>query len=466
MAALHKLKNRFNLIKENHSYFNIDLLAEAKSIELISSKTQKPTLKIPVPGGKGDLYLHSKYDPEKEAGNLTKNFKCGKKDIIIILGLGLGYHLFELVKKYPDNYFIIIELDNNIYRTFLETIPEAFLEKRNIVYLTESDISGLQEIISYFTLIKIKESTKIQIFKHAPSLNVYPEQYSQIEKLLLDIAANYYSNLLTEKELKKTWERNIKKNSKHFQESKRLNELKGKFKNKPMVIVCAGYSLEKNLEFLRENNKKMIILSVDTSLRFLLKNNIYPDYVLSLDAKYENLGDFKFLDFKEDIKLIFDIVSFPKILEMFKNKYITYTLKMIKDFYAGEWIEHRDDYIKPVLEEHGDIEGLQSGGSVATNAFDFALLTGANPIYFIGLDLNYFNFKTHCRGTYKEKYLLDRTNRFYNYETLNFISVTMRKNIKKVEGNDIFHYDFILRKYKQWFDNAFELVKDREIIRL
>lgn len=284
--------------------------------------------------------------------------------------------------------------------------------------------------------------------------------------MLLDIISTYYSNILTEENSKNLWERNIKKNLRYFKSSVKLKELKDKYKNKPMVIVCAGWSLEKKLDFLKENDKNMVIVSVDTCLRFLLKNNIYPDYVLSLDAGYENLGDFKFLSFNDRIKLIYDIVSFPKINEMFEKKYVTYTLKMIKDFFTGKWIEYREEYIKPVIEEYGDYGGLQSGGSVSTNALDFALFTGADPIYFIGLDLSYFNYKTHCRGTYKEKYLLNRINKFYNYETLNFITIVTRKNIKKADGNDIYHYDFMLRRYRQWFDNAFNLIRDRKIIRL
>ena len=86
---------------------------------------------------------------------------------------------------------------------------------------------------------------------------------------------------------------------------------------------------------------------------------------------------------------------------------------MIKDFFTDEWIEYSDEHIESMINEHGDIGGLQSGGSVATNALDLALYTGADPIYFTGLDLNYCNYKTHCRGSYKEKYLLQRINKFY-----------------------------------------------------
>ncbi len=463
------MKDKLDIIKKYHPYFNIQIITKAESLDREATKTEIPTLKINTE--KGSFYLHSKYDPLKEAGNLIKNFKADEHDIIVILGLGLGYHLFELVKKYPDNLFMVIENDNNIYRTFFETVNREFIGKKNILYLTEDNFSELSDVISYFIHTKKKSSNKqkkikIQIFKHTPSINLYLKIYKEIEERLLDIISNYYSNILTEENLKNTWERNIEKNIKHFKNSLKLKDLKNKYRKKPMVIVCAGPSLEGKIGFLKENNKKMVLVSVDTSLRYLVRNKIFPHYVLSLDAGYVNLGDFKFLDTEEKIELIYDIVSFPKIPQMFKRRYITYTLKMVKDFSSGKWMERHDDYLKPIIEKYGDFGGLQSGGSVATNALDFALYSGADPIYFVGLDLKYINYKTHCRGTYKEKYLLNRTNRFYNYETLNFITVVTRKNIRKVEEDDICHYDFILRKYQQWFDNAFSMIKDREIIRL
>ena len=463
------MKDKLDIIKKHHPYFNLQLILKAELLDREATRAEIPTLKINTE--KGSFYLHSKYDPLKEAGNLIKNFKAEEHDVIVMLGLGLGYHLFELVKKYPDNLFMVIEHDNNIYRTFFETANHDFIEKKNILYLTDDNFPELSHIISYFIHTRKKSSNKerkikIRIFKHTPSINLYLKIYKEIEERLLDVVSNYYSNILTEEKLKNTWERNIKKNIKYFKSSLKLKDLKNKYRKKPMVIICAGPSLEEKIGFLKENSKKMVLVSVDTSLRYLIKNKIFPDYVLSLDAGYENLGDFKFLDREEGIELIYDIVSFPMIPQMFRRKYVTYTLRMVKDFYSGKWIERHDYYIKLTIEKYGDFGGLQSGGSVATNALDFALFSGADPIYFAGLDLKYINYKTHCRGTYKEKYLLNRTNRFYNYETLSFITVVTRKNIRKVEGNDLYHYDFILRKYQQWFDDAFSMIKDREIIRL
>ena len=462
------MKDKFNLIKKYHSYFNLYLIFNGTSLTE-PSKSRFPTLKINTE--KGFFYLHSKYDPIKEAATLIKDFKSEKDDIIVVLGIGLGYHLFELLKKFPNNLFIVFEADNNIYREYFKAAEEPVIKNKNIVYLSGDNLPGLSDIISYFIYTKKiagpgTSRIKIRIFKHTPSCRIHPDIYTRAEEALLDIASNYYSNILTEDNFKTTWARNIKKNKKYFNKSIKLNELKDKFKKKPMIIACAGPSLETNIEFIKKNAGKMVVVSVDTSLRYLIKNNIYPDYVLSLDAGYENMGDFKFLDIGNKVKLIYDIVSFPKIQQMFKKKYVTCTLKMVRDFFKGTWIEYHDQHTAEVIEEHGDFGGLQSGGSVATNALDLALFTGADPIYFVGLDLKYINYKTHCCGVYKEKYLLNRISRFYNYETLSFITVVTRKNIRKHEGNDVYHYDFILRKYQQWFDNAFSMIKHRKIIKI
>ncbi len=458
------MKDKLNLLKKYHPYFNLKSILNIIPYTVIETKTDFQTIKID--NNDHEYFLHSKYDPVKEAVNQVDNFIITNNEVVFVLGIGLGYHLFELVKKYPDTLFIVVEVNPEIYLTYFSTVSDEYINNKNIMYLTESDSDDILNFILYLTTKVIKNDVKFKIFKHTPSLKLYNKKYDDISYKLLEAFSYYYSNILTDSSFNELWERNAFKNLKFLDESGKLFELKNIYKNKPIIIVSAGPSLENNLKFLHDNKDSMIIVSVDTVLRFLLKNDIYPEYVFSLDAKYENLGDFKFLKINNKIKLIYDVVSFPKILEMFKNKYITYTLTLIKDFNTKEWQEYHNKLITSIIKDHGDLGGLQSGGSVSTNAFDFALYTGADPIYFLGLDLCYKNYKTHCRGSFREKYFLNRINKFYNYETLNFISIISRKNKIKIDGNNIYHYDYILRKYNKWFDDSFLSVKDRKIIKI
>ena len=58
-----------------------------------------------------NLLLHSKYNPEKEAGSLVNSFDSEKKDTASFLGFGVGYGPVEFAKKIPEPTLIIIEED-------------------------------------------------------------------------------------------------------------------------------------------------------------------------------------------------------------------------------------------------------------------------------------------------------------------------------------------------------------------
>ncbi|EAK9940617.1 DUF115 domain-containing protein [Campylobacter lari] len=58
-----------------------------------------------------------------------------------------------------------------------------------------------------------------------------------------------------------------------------------KCKNKSVIVVCAGPSLNKQFELLKANQDDYVIFSLDATYKTLLKNNIYPDFVFSMDVQ-------------------------------------------------------------------------------------------------------------------------------------------------------------------------------------
>lgn len=454
------MENKIRILKNNRPYLSeLNILkSETDYIKIEYTRIGLPTLKIIKDNNQ--IYLHSKYDPLKEAENFVSQFSNSESDIIILLGLGLGYHLKKISEKFPEKYIIACELDINIFKNFLEFSDEKLLQNEKIIFLvTEDKINLLDSVLRYLIYIKLKKEAKISILSHPPSFKINPD-YEKVKLEASKRIAEIYSDYLTVKEFKNLWQRNIERNIKLINSSNKLIELKNFYRNKPMIIISAGPSLEKNLKFIK-NNSKMIKVSVDTALKFLVKNNIKPDYVLSLDAKYENLNDFKYIDLK-NIKLVYDIVTFFKIPLLFENRYITYTLKLIPDLY-GNLIEYRDEPVQRIIEKYGDFGGLQSGGSVSTNALDFALFTGANPIYFVGLDLVNINFKSHCKNTAYEYFFLQRTNKFFPFHSLEFKNIITRSFKSYVKNNNIISEEFIFNKYKKWFDDAFDLLKKNNI---
>ena len=62
-------------------------------VALLEGRHGAPTLKI------GAVYLHSRYDPAKEARQLIDSASLDVSRPVIVVGLGLGYHVIELLSR-------------------------------------------------------------------------------------------------------------------------------------------------------------------------------------------------------------------------------------------------------------------------------------------------------------------------------------------------------------------------------
>jgi hypothetical protein len=61
-----------------------------------------------VTASENSVMLHSKYNPQKEAENLTAQFDGEKKDAAIFLGFGLGYAPVSFAKKNKNAAMILV----------------------------------------------------------------------------------------------------------------------------------------------------------------------------------------------------------------------------------------------------------------------------------------------------------------------------------------------------------------------
>jgi spore maturation protein CgeB len=102
-----------------------------ESLSVVTTKKGVPSLRV-----KGDdsilKTLHSLYDPEEEARALVDAFQFDGKGILVVLGLGLGYHVAELVKKYPEAVIVVVEAMPEIFELAKEHGPEI---KGNVKYI-------------------------------------------------------------------------------------------------------------------------------------------------------------------------------------------------------------------------------------------------------------------------------------------------------------------------------------------
>jgi hypothetical protein len=394
-----------------------------------------------------NIRLHSAYDPLKEAKRSIADFDKKKSSLILVSGLGLAYHINELKIKYPEISILVLEYSEEVINITKNIYPDYL--KDTFLIQSSSDLASI------FEDLNISAFKGISHFIHRPSYQINQEFYDSITGEIKQYISSKISDMLTRYEFEEVWVKNIFKNIHHLFQSGSINDFKGKFNGYPGIIVSAGPSLRKNFHHLDEIKDKALIVSVDTAIKVLDKQNIQPHIVMTLDAQRHSQKHFQGLR-NNNFALLADIVSYPPILRYYKGDKLLSTTSKFYTNLKGEakrettpsidWIEK---YTKPI----GDI---QSGGSVATSVFDLLLLLGCDPIIFVGQDLAYTGREIHCSGTHHNDSWLPKYNRLLNLNTINQKVIRKRK-IKYVPGfggNEDVISDFVFDLYKSWFEDS------------
>ncbi len=396
---------------------------------------------------KDEIKLHSSYDPVKEAERGVSAFNKGRSSIIVVSGLALGYHILSLKKKYPEAEIIVIEHDREVVNIVRENLP-AHID--GIVL-----IQGKQDITTFFEILDLKKFMGISHYKHRPSYSLYREYY---DFMLLDIKhfiMSKISDLLTRFQFEENWVINIFKNIGHVSSSCRISDFFGKFRGYAGIIVSAGPSLRKNAGLLKGLREKALVISVDTAAKVLEKSGVDPHMIMTLDSQKHSIRHFLGLKSHKPL-LVADIVSFPGILRSYAgSKAISTTSKYYFNS-GGDSVRETTpamDWIEKYMPPTGDI---QSGGSVATSAFDLLLNLGCSPIVLVGQDLAYSGREIHSSGTHHNDDWVAVLNRFRNLDSINQ-GVIRKRKIKYVSafgGRGTVLTDFVLDLYRGWFSDS------------
>lgn len=388
------------------------------------------------------IYIHSRYDPEKEAERFVSNLNIEGIDSIIVLGFGLGYHVKTLFNKIRDKgvkLFVIIEdlylfkraLSYNDF-TDLFTYEKFYLilfedpEKTELSYIIQSKIDHIFE--------------KIQLIELPFINNLELENIDHIREELQYILYTQLANNATVTERGAEWEKNILGNLALLLRKPGVGYVQDCFKDKTAIIVAAGPSLNKNIHLLKKAKGKAIIIAVDAVLKRLLAEDIIPDIVVVYDGYKYTLKYFEGLDYSKlnDVILLSSHLFYNHVLEEWPGPLLFAPVVGIADDLLY-WVEKTSDY-----------KGrISTGGSVAHLAFMFAWQLKANPIVLVGQDLAFTDDTTHVSGSAYHRNIdkeMRRSNKLF-------------LKIKDIHGNDVWtRNDFYY--YLVWFNRMISGLKN------
>lgn len=434
--APQSLKDLLLYEKSNHSTF----------IDILDSKAGKKTIQVNLNGN--IQLIHSKYDPQKEAESFIAQFKeiAMEYEHVLFYGIGFGYHIKAFMDSFPLFTFSIYEPEIEVFYQFMNQcrLSELPLERLTDVLIEtsrekgklfiHSKIHNIQERVLVVTLPSYERIFKERFEKFSEDFKDAMEAKRQSHYINMNFSARWILNSLL----------NLPVN---LQTPSILDGFESFFKDKPLIIVSAGPSLEEeynNLRFIKEN-KLAYIFAVGSANRALIANNIMPDAVCTYDPQGHNYGVYTTMFEKgiDTIPMIYGSSVGFETLQMYKGP----KLHMITD----------QDTVSPYYlkkENKKPLDFIQDSPTIAAVTFQLAAKLGCNPIIFAGQNLGFRNNQYYSKDV--------------NYDETRSINVMERDKIglicvkdvygKEIETNPSFNN---MRENIEWYISQYT---DREVI--
>ncbi|MGL5722569.1 MAG: motility associated factor glycosyltransferase family protein [Brevinema sp.] len=398
-----------------------------------------------------NIFVHSSRNPLEEASRFieTPNLKNAKSTTYILWGMGLGYHAQLLL----DQGFTVIGVEHR--PKCVAILRETFPLERLHAFVFGDEIES--KIFSAIASLPPEQSL---CFVDLIMRNCTP-QPSTIE--LADKAKHAIrsSNLIYSK-LMDSWYCHILENL--LLPHKLLIKMPlDAFTHKKVLICSAGPSLKESLPHILRLQKQMVIIAVDTAFSALVDYGIIPDFVHAVDAKIHNIGDFADIsdEVYQQIVLLADITLSPAVCQK-PWKAIEFLCTEQPIDHPQKGLQYQTIALIQYLRTHGlDVFGVQTGGSVATSAFHYALGHGAEQVFLVGQDLAYSNHRGHAVGTPYDKDYRLQTSRLNPIDNIHCHKLPSEGDAILTQGIDeeITIVDPLLNQFRLWFETS---VADKE----
>jgi len=309
----------FNTNLEYLKQVNLEIyneLSSVKSINYSLQKTKKDNWTLFYKTPEKECFLHSKYDPQVEASRFISQYDFNDVKVVIFLGVGLMYHIEQVLEKISENSFVIlVEKDLEVLSLCLQTRDLKNILTRKNLYLfvcNEKSAQIVYELLAKLFHPRLPKERQVLFIPHPPSFNINGEFYKNFTRMLRDKMTYLRTTVNTIMNVGHFWPKNVLYNVYHSLVEPPIKTLFNQFKNVPIIIVSSGPSLNKNIHLLKEAKGRAILIAMGSTLKPLLNNGVEPDMVFSIDAEEINYRHFEGILRQRKSVLIFDPMLYPK----------------------------------------------------------------------------------------------------------------------------------------------------------
>lgn len=413
----------------------------ASSLENISKTSNN--IKI-IPGKRdglnityNDINLLSSYDPIKDAQRNTGKIKMqvNAGTLFTFLGFGMGYEIALLSQKYQKNaMFLIYDFDIHLFYTIIHytDLSKIFNESPFFIFIGVKELKGIFQADIDIILYAQKETIIVGNYK-----KVFSDQIENIQEIIIKNlhinAVNQYNDIIdSAPKYLNSWN-----NIGHLLRDVSINNLFGRFKNIPGILVSAGPSLDNNISFLKELQDYCLIIACDSAFYSLMEQGITPHFIITADVSIYTMR--YFIDHYDNDRsfLIYEPMVNPGVFQNRNNK--------------GFVMSFNNHLLNLMAEIMDKVQCINAFGSISCAALILMGKFGIDPIIVIGQDCCFYKEQTHCsfyptyiKSAMKETMegYLSKVSSIFANDKIKFSSE--EKGLYDIYGNSVFTNNALL----------------------
>ncbi|MDY6852787.1 MAG: 6-hydroxymethylpterin diphosphokinase MptE-like protein, partial [Thermodesulfobacteriota bacterium] len=320
--------------------------------------------------------LHDADRATEEARDQVMQVKAEGKGLIVVFGLGLGYHIEELAGLWPQAKIVAFDPEPALQDAYAKHAADTGTGPDRLTIVRD------WPSLNYLLTQEIVHGNNPDpaVFKHPEYQILFPKESeafagiingARVRRAVMDKTIQEKGGLFLD---------NLADNLPDIMNLPLLTELQGRLPSRPGFIVGAGPGLEKNGDLLRNLDGRGLILAAASAWKPLLDKGVRPDMLAVVEAEDTS----RFLRLAEpDPKALLALAStaHPEHFNVPGFNQSVYHLSQGAAYILGA------ETFAP------------QAGTAGTAAFTIGLLWGLNPLILIGQDQAFASDRLHVQGS-------------------------------------------------------------------
>ena len=343
---------------------------------------------------KSEIYAKIHNETYKTYEDLTKNRNFSRSypiGLLTIVGIGMGYHLEEIIKKINFKHIFIYESSKDSFFSSLFTIDWSTISKststKNIslsICVGKTSNIALHKMQSLAQTIGHHNMVHNYLYGHTSNTEnkEFYDEYCKTFPLIISSLGYFDDEIISFSHTI----HNMNNNLPIFTPPENIN--KNDIKLPPVFLIGNGPSLDGELvDFLKKQNNKAIIISCGSSLGSLYNLGLRPDMHVDIERNLsvaEAHAASTDIEYTKDIPFLGLNTIVPDIKNLFENVYIALKPNDLGAIILNSEIP-KNDFFQLEL----------CNPTVTNGGLSYAIHMGFKDIYLFGYDFGMAEEKNH-----------------------------------------------------------------------